>query len=176
MGQHEDTNVRPALSNHESGTKALISVGGRHANVDDHNVGTLPADDAKKLLGFAGRGSFVKEFEAAVFGAKPGDFLEVKTQFGYHVVHVIDRRTTTLEQATPELRRTAVQKQRDQRVGELMSKVARDLNIKVNPRFGRWDSTQLQVLEASPSGSVSSPAASPGGNSGTQPGAGTPSP
>jgi foldase protein PrsA len=131
-------------------------------------------------LGFAGRGSFVKEFDAAVFAAKPGDFLEVHTKFGYHVVHIIDRRTTTLEQATPALRRGALQKQRDQRVGELMSKVARDLHIKVNPRFGRWDSNQLQVVASSASDAVSSPAPSPGGGSGAgtgvQPGAVAPSP
>jgi foldase protein PrsA len=117
-------------------------------------------------LGFAGRGSFVKEFEAAVFAAKPGDFLEVKTQFGYHVVHVIDRKTTTLEQATPDLRRSALQKQRDQRVGELLSKVAASLHVKVNPRFGRWDSTQLNVVEASSKDAVSSPAPSPGDDQG----------
>jgi foldase protein PrsA len=113
-------------------------------------------------LGFAGKGQFVKEFEAAVFAAKPGDFIEVKTQFGYHVVHVIAHKTTTLEQATPDLRRGALQKQRDQRVGELLSKVATDLHVKVNPRFGRWDSTQLAVVEVPPKDAVSSPAPSPG--------------
>jgi foldase protein PrsA len=117
-------------------------------------------------LGFAGRGAFVKEFEAAVFGGKAGDIVEVKTQFGYHVVHIIERRTTTLEQATPELRRGALQQQRDQRVGQLLSKVARDLRIKVNPRFGRWDEAQLQVLPASSSDAVSSPAPSPGEDTG----------
>jgi foldase protein PrsA len=111
-------------------------------------------------LGFAGRGQFVKEFEAAVFGAKPGDFLEVKTQFGYHVVHVIEHRTTTLEQATPELRRGILQKQRDARVGALLSAMARKLHVKVNPRFGRWDATQLTVVAAKDT--VSSPAPSPG--------------
>jgi foldase protein PrsA len=117
-------------------------------------------------LGFAGKGSFVKEFEAAVFGAKPGDFLEVKTQFGYHVVHVIEHKTTTLEQATPDLRRGALQQQRDQRVAELLSKVASDLHVKVNPRFGRWDSAQLKVVEASSKDAVSSPAPSPGEDQG----------
>jgi len=120
-------------------------------------------------LGFAGRGSFVKEFEAAVFGAKPGEFVEVKTQFGYHVVHVIERRTTTFEQAVPELRRAALQKQRDQRVSELVSNVAGDLHIKVNPRFGRWDAKALNVVPGSTPESVSSPAPSPGGDGGAVP-------
>jgi parvulin-like peptidyl-prolyl isomerase len=127
-------------------------------------------------LGFAGRGSFVKEFEAAVFAAKPGDFIEVKTQFGFHVVHIIDRRTTTLEQATPELRRAALQQQRDRRTGVLLSKVARDLHVKVNPRFGRWDATQLQIVPASTPDSVSSPAASPGDSTGGTPNQGATAP
>ncbi len=129
-------------------------------------------------LGFAGKGSFVKEFEAAVFAAKPGEYLEVKTQFGFHVVHVMERRTTTLEQAAPELRRGALAKQRDQRVGQLLSKLARDLRVKVNPRFGRWDVKSLQVLDGSSQDAVSSPAASPGddGGAGPQPGAGAPPP
>ena len=125
-------------------------------------------------LGFAGRGAFVKPFEAAVFGAKPGDFLEVKTQFGFHVVHVIERRTTTLQQATPDLRRAALQKQRQSLLGDLLTKVSRDLHIKVNPRFGRWDPKVLNVVAGSTSDSVSSPAPSPGGP-GPQPPAASPS-
>jgi parvulin-like peptidyl-prolyl isomerase len=125
-------------------------------------------------LGFAGRGAFVKEFEAAVFGAKPGAFLEVKTQFGFHVIHVIERRTTSLEQATPDLRRAALQKQRDQLVGQLLAKIARQLRIKVNPRFGRWDLAHLSVVDSAGPGSVSTPAASPAGDTGTQQGGGTP--
>ena len=117
-------------------------------------------------LGFAGRGAFVKEFEDAVFGAKPGEFLVVKTEFGYHVVHVIDRRTTTLAQQTKALRRQVLQKEREQATAELLSKVARKLGVKVNPRFGRWNATQGSV-DAVPVGasSVSSPAPSPGGGS-----------
>ena len=123
-------------------------------------------------LGFAGRGQFVKEFENAVFGAKPGDYVQVKTQFGYHVVHVIDRRTTTLEQATPRIRRSMLQGQRDQRIGQLLTLVAKELEIKVNPRFGRWDPEKLEVAEASQQDAVSSPAPSPGddGAPGPQPG------
>ncbi len=40
-------------------------------------------------LGWFGRGSMVKEFEDAVFGAKPGDIVgPVKSQFGYHIIRV----------------------------------------------------------------------------------------
>jgi peptidyl-prolyl cis-trans isomerase D len=40
-------------------------------------------------LGWFGRGRMVKEFEDAVFSAKPGDILgPVKSQFGYHIIKV----------------------------------------------------------------------------------------
>jgi parvulin-like peptidyl-prolyl isomerase len=127
-------------------------------------------------LGFAGRGQFVKEFENAVFAAKPGDYLEVKTQFGYHVVHVIERRTTTLAQAAPDIRRGVLQQQRTQAVDQKLAAVAKALHIKVNPRFGRWDPAQLTVLPASVKDAVSSPAPSPGDETGGAPAGQSPPP
>ncbi len=44
-------------------------------------------------LGWFGRGRMVKEFEEAVFGAKPGDLVgPVKSQFGYHIIKIIGYR------------------------------------------------------------------------------------
>ncbi|MCA1711024.1 MAG: peptidylprolyl isomerase [Actinobacteria bacterium] len=108
-------------------------------------------------LGFAGRGQFVKAFEDAVFGAKPGTYLIVKTEFGFHVVHVIERKTTTLAQALPNLRRAALQKERETRTTELLAQVSKGLGVKVNPRFGRWNAAMGSVDELTDN-SVTSPA------------------
>ena len=90
-------------------------------------------------LGAQGKGQFVPEFEALLFSAEPGTYDVVQTQFGWHVVNVQERETTSLAEATPELRRAALQEQRAQATGELLRDVAGDLGVTVNPRFGRWD-------------------------------------
>ncbi len=44
-------------------------------------------------LGFAKRGSYVPEFEAAVFGLKKGELSEViETEYGFHVIKLLERR------------------------------------------------------------------------------------
>lgn len=43
-------------------------------------------------LGFAKRGSFVKEFEEVLFNLKPGEISEpVETQFGYHIIKLNEK-------------------------------------------------------------------------------------
>ncbi|HVF63999.1 MAG TPA: SurA N-terminal domain-containing protein [Casimicrobiaceae bacterium] len=58
-------------------------------------------------LGSFARGSMVKPFEDAVFGAKPGEIIgPIETDFGYHIIRVgkIEAgRTRTFEEARPEL-------------------------------------------------------------------------
>ena len=97
-------------------------------------------------LGFAGHSSFVTPFADAIFSHKPGSIFEVQTQYGWHVVKVIDRRTTTFEQAAPNLRRAALQQQLQQREAKVFAETAAKLGVHVNPRFGRYDAATNQVV------------------------------
>jgi len=108
-------------------------------------------------LGFAGRGQFVPEFSRAIFAAKPGSFVEVHTQFGWHVIHVIEHKRTTLAEATPDLKASILQNTRNRLLGEALAAQAKRLGIHVNPRYGRWDARQGKVVPISTKDDVSSP-------------------
>src|SRR4051794_35851319 len=109
-------------------------------------------------LGFAGRGQFVKEFSDAIFAAKPNSFVEVHSQFGWHVVHVIARKTTPLSQATAQLKSDVLKNQRDALLKKALADEAKKLGIHVNPRYGKWDAKNGQVVPVSGKSDVSSPA------------------
>lgn len=121
-------------------------------------------------LPFTGRGGFVKPFSDAIFAAKPGAFVEVKSEFGWHVIHVLERRTTTPAQAAPALRRQVLKDERTKRLQQLLTDTAKRIGITVSPRFGKWNPKTGQVDP--PDNSLSRPASgnpSPSGQSSPAP-------
>ncbi|HTD76250.1 MAG TPA: peptidylprolyl isomerase [Chloroflexota bacterium] len=111
-------------------------------------------------LGFQGHSQFVKPFADAIFAAKPGTFIEVHSQFGWHVVHVIAHKTTTLAEVAPQLKATILGPQQQALVQKELSAVANRLGVHVNPRFGNWDPKTAKVVAPSDKGGLSSPAPS----------------
>lgn len=123
---------------------------------------SLSTDEGSKAaggdLGSAGKGKFVEPFENALFALTPGSYDVVKTDFGWHVINLIERKTTSLAEATPELRRTLLEEQRGTAVGELLQSTSKELGVKVNPRFGEWDAETGKVVPADSTEGVLSPA------------------
>lgn len=112
-------------------------------------------------LGLQGRGALEKSFESAIFDNPPGSLVIAKTQLGFHVIKVVERRTTTFAEARAELRRTLLGQQRQTAVEAALARTAKDLGVEVNPRFGTWDAKQQQVVPAEDTG-VTAPSPRPG--------------
>ncbi|CAA9330632.1 MAG: hypothetical protein AVDCRST_MAG07-1755 [uncultured Frankineae bacterium] len=116
-------------------------------------------------LGLQPRSAFdqqgLEAFGAAAFGARVGDTFAVESPRGGHVVRVIERDTTTFEQARDDLRRQALESQSGPALQELLARTAADLDITINPRFGAWDAASLAVVERTDAGDrqISSPEA-----------------
>lgn len=109
-----------------------------------------------------GEGKFEKAFERAVFTARTGQIVgPIHTGTGYEVVKVIERRTTTFEQAKTDLRRSVLGTVRDDTMAKYLTDLANELHVSVNPRFGRWDPANAGVAPID-GNQLSSPAPSPG--------------
>lgn len=75
-------------------------------------------------LGWFSRGRMVPEFEEVAFGMKKGEISEpVKTQFGYHLIYVEDKRAakvTPLSEVREELAQLAIQRTKPQDLDNLL--------------------------------------------------------
>ena len=97
-------------------------------------------------LGTQPQSQFVPAFGRAVFSAKVGSYIEVHTQFGWHVVHVIAHDKTPLSAVSDELKSTVLQNSRDRLLSDALRAEAKRLGVHVNPRYGRWDPEQGAVV------------------------------
>jgi peptidyl-prolyl cis-trans isomerase C len=79
-------------------------------------------------LGFFARGSMVPAFEQAAFDLKkPGDLAgPVHTQFGYHIIQLVERKPAgqmTLDQALPQLRQQLIAQRSTDARKQLLDKI-----------------------------------------------------
>jgi parvulin-like peptidyl-prolyl isomerase len=109
-------------------------------------------------LGFQAKSTLVKPFADAIFAAKPGTYLEVHSQFGWHVVHVIAHRTTPLSEVAEELKQSILAPRRDALLKLALTAESRKVGVHVNPRSGRWDAANGAVVAPPANKDVSSPA------------------
>ena len=100
-------------------------------------------------LGLSPRGSYVPEFEAAIWDgpATPGEILgPVETQFGFHVIRV-DEFVITPEDEAIEQVRTDLESGRGQDLfGFWLRQLRSDADVEVAGRFGRWSVTDQAIV------------------------------
>jgi peptidyl-prolyl cis-trans isomerase C len=96
MPQEEEIQARHILVPTEEKAKELaenIGKGGDFAQLAKENSTDPGSKDNGGLLGYFGKGQMVPEFEQAAFGLKAGELSKpVKSQFGWHIIKVEDRR------------------------------------------------------------------------------------
>lgn len=89
-------------------------------------------------LGCLPQGSLVPEFETAMAGLQPGQVSgPVATQFGFHIIQVLERKAQSLEEATPLIRQN-LQSRAPNPVGLYVSRAMAKAKIVVNPRYGKF--------------------------------------
>ncbi|MGH9150828.1 MAG: peptidylprolyl isomerase [Acidimicrobiales bacterium] len=89
-------------------------------------------------LGCVAKGSLVPEFEAAMEALQPGQVSDpVRTQFGYHLIEVLERKVVALEEAAPRIREN-LQSSRPDPVQRFVTEALADATIEVNPRYGSF--------------------------------------
>jgi hypothetical protein len=108
-------------------------------------------------LGSAVASTYVPEFAAAAIALHPGEIsAPVQTQFGWHVIRLDEAQVTSFQDAKPQL----LQELGAERFLSWLRARARQLEVEVNPRFGRLDPQTVTVVRISSTGVGSSPASS----------------
>ncbi|HZN16286.1 MAG TPA: peptidylprolyl isomerase [Acidimicrobiales bacterium] len=152
--------------------KAQIDKGGDFAELakkeSKDNQGATGGSAAKggslDCITGAQAAGFVPEFVAGYKDLAVGKVSDpVKTQFGYHLIKVTDRRQQSLADATEDITAKLGQDTQDA-FQQLISDSARKAKVRVNPRYGRFDSDQLTIIPptAPPAAGTATTAGLPG--------------
>ncbi len=130
--QAEEVKARHILIKGENDAKALEKVKALRAKVTPANFGTVAGKESEDPtgktnggdLGWFSRGRMVPEFDDVAFKMAKGSISEpIKTQFGYHLIYVEDKKasaTKPLAAVQNELAQLAIQKTKAQDLDKLL--------------------------------------------------------
>jgi len=115
------------------------------------------AKDSGGKLGSAPATQYVTEFAEATIALAPGEVSRpVQTQFGWHVIYLVDKEVTPFEEAKAGL----LEPLADREFTGWLSDRAEELGVEVNPRYGRFEPDTFSVASVrstDPEGDAASP-------------------
>lgn len=133
MEKVQETKARHILVDSEDKAKEVIAKLKKGSKFEDmvKEYSTGPSAEKGGELGWFAKSEMVPEFAEAAFAVKKGDFSKeaVKTQFGWHIIKVDDRRQRPepkFEDVKPQLEAQLRQKT----LGELLDKWQKDSKVK----------------------------------------------
>lgn len=155
--QSEEIKARHILIKAED-PKALDKIKAIKATVNTKNFEKIAAKESEDPsgktnggdLGWFAKGRMVPEFENVAFKMKPGQISEpVKTQFGYHLIYLEDKKaaqTKPLESVKSELAQMAIQKTKAQDLDKLLqSEQERIINLMKENKVTELDALQKKL-------------------------------
>lgn len=93
------------------------------------------AEERGGRLGRTAASGFAPEFASAAIALGPGEVSRpVRTQFGWHVIYLVDKDVTPFEEVEAGLREPFA----DREFRAWLEERARALDVEVNPRYGRF--------------------------------------
>ena len=117
MKPEEEVQARHILVDSEEKAKEIadkVAKGGDFAALAKENSKDPGSKDVGGMLGFFGRGQMVPQFEEAAYRLKKGEVSPpIKSQFGYHIIKLEDRRDKklpTFEEVKDKILNSMIQK------------------------------------------------------------------
>ena len=117
-------------------------------------------------LGFRSPGELVEEYENAANELDEGEVSDpVQTEFGFHVIRLIERRVTPFEEARPQIEQSLSEQEGELIWQEFIREAYEEADIRVNSRYGELDLETQSIVDATaediPGGEVVTPTPSP---------------
>jgi parvulin-like peptidyl-prolyl isomerase len=117
-------------------------------------------------LGYQPSGTFVGPFEQALAELEVGEVSDpVRTEFGWHVIRVVGRRVTPLEEARADIESQLTGPAQDEAWNEFLARLFEEADVEVNPRYGILDEETFRVVDPGaddiPAGEAPAPSPEP---------------
>lgn len=125
------------IENEDEAKKMLIRVkAGENINDLALKYSADPtAKENKGVLDYFRAGTMVEAFEKVAFALKPGEISElVKTDFGYHIIKLEDKKFDKLEDIAAELKISMVKSKKDKAYQNLLEEMRTKADIKKYPK------------------------------------------